>query len=67
MDLGDIVAEHIQRHVLVIDEDEAKLPDLKIQYRFYLYDQPDMQAFSCQAVASMSRALSRTGRRISTA
>ncbi len=58
MDLGDIIAQHVQRQFLVIDEDDttqylrrvgakvaSQLPPTQLNYRFFLYDQPDVQAF----------------------
>lgn len=59
MDLGDIIAEQMQRNFLVIDEDGVtrylrivgdrvarQLPASDIHYQFFLYDQPEIEAFS---------------------
>jgi WD40 repeat protein len=56
--LGDIVAEHLQSSSLVIDEDDVndylrnvaarvvrQLAPTDIHYQFFLYDQPQIQAF----------------------
>ncbi|HVS74704.1 MAG TPA: M48 family metalloprotease [Candidatus Acidoferrales bacterium] len=58
MDLGDAVAEEFQRELRVIDDEDLTgylrrvgervvrhLPDSKLQFTFYLYDRPEVQAF----------------------
>ncbi len=58
MDLGDAVAEEFQREFRVIDDEDLTgylrrvgervvrhLPDSKLQFTFYLYDRPEVQAF----------------------
>ncbi len=58
MFLGEIVAEHLQSNFLVVDEDDVtaylrrvgdrvarQLPKSDLQYQFFLYDQPEIQAF----------------------
>lgn len=58
MDLGDIMAEHTQHKFRVIDDEEVtsyltrvgtriarRFPNSGLQFRFYLYDQPELQAF----------------------
>jgi len=59
MDLGDILAERMQSDFLVIDEDSVtgylrsvgnrvarQLPSTDIRFQFFLYDQPELEAFS---------------------
>ncbi len=58
MYLGEIVSEHLQSRFLVVGEDEvnaylrrvgnhvaSQLPKSDMQYQFFLYDQPEIQAF----------------------
>jgi WD40 repeat protein len=59
MDLGDVIAEQVQRDYRVIDDDEAagflrrvgerlvkQLPPTEMRYRFFLVDEPDVNAFA---------------------
>jgi WD40 repeat protein len=58
MYLGEVVSEHMQSKFLVVDEDDVttylrrvgdrvarQLPKSDLQYQFFLYDQPEIQAF----------------------
>jgi WD40 repeat protein len=58
MYLGEVIADQIQSQFLVVDEDQVttylrrvgervarQLPDTSVQYQFFLYDQPQIQAF----------------------
>lgn len=56
--LGEIISEHMQSTFLVIDEDDIndylrkvadrvvrQLPETNLHFQFFLYDQPQVQAF----------------------